>query len=55
LAHEPQIGQYSTCPSDELAVLNPLRSEEEAFRLLIYAIVVIAVIVGLILALRALT
>jgi hypothetical protein len=35
-------------------VLNPLRSEEEAFRFLLYAIVAIAVIVGLILALRAL-
>jgi hypothetical protein len=34
-------------------VLNPLRSEEEAFRFLLYAIAVIAVIVGLILALRA--
>jgi len=34
-------------------LLNPLRSEEEAFRALIYAIVVIAVIVGLIVILRA--
>ena len=35
-------------------MLNPLRSEGEAFRLLLYAIAVIAVIVGLILLLRAL-
>jgi hypothetical protein len=34
-------------------VLNPLRSEEEAFRFLLYAITVIAVIVGLVLLLRA--
>jgi hypothetical protein len=34
-------------------VLNPLRSEDEAFRFLLYAIVVIAVIVGLLLLLRA--
>jgi hypothetical protein len=34
-------------------VLNPLRSEDEAFRFLLYSIVVIAVIVGLILILRA--
>ena len=35
-------------------VLNPLRSEDEAFRFLLYAIAVIAVIVGLVLVLRAL-
>ncbi len=34
-------------------MLNPLRSEEEAFRFLLYAIAVIAVIVGLVLLLRA--
>lgn len=34
-------------------MLNPLRSEDEAFRFLLYAIVVVAVIVGLVLALRA--
>jgi hypothetical protein len=34
-------------------VLNPLRSEDEAFRFLLYAIVVILVIVGAILGLRA--
>jgi hypothetical protein len=34
-------------------LLNPLRSEEEAFRFLLYAIAVIVVIVGLILLLRA--
>jgi hypothetical protein len=35
------------------AVLNPVRSEAEAFRFLLYVIVVVAVIVGLIFALRA--
>jgi hypothetical protein len=35
-------------------LLNPLRSEDEAFRFLLYAIVVIAVIAGLIAILRAL-
>jgi hypothetical protein len=35
-------------------MLNPLRSEGEAFRFLLYAIAVIAVIVGVILLLRAL-
>jgi hypothetical protein len=34
-------------------VLNPLRSEDEAFRFLLYAIAVIAVLVGLALVLRA--
>ena len=35
-------------------MLNPLRSEQEAFRFLLYAIAVIAVIVGLIVLVRAL-
>jgi hypothetical protein len=34
-------------------VLNPLRSEGEAFQLLLYVIVVAVVVIGLILALRA--
>jgi hypothetical protein len=34
-------------------VLNPLRSEQEAFRFLLYAIAVIAVIVGAVFILRA--
>jgi hypothetical protein len=34
-------------------VLNPLRSEQEAFRFLLYVIVVAAVIVGIVLLLRA--
>jgi bacteriorhodopsin len=34
-------------------VLNPLRTEDEAFRFLLYAIAVIAAIVVLILILRA--
>jgi len=34
-------------------VLNPLRSEEEAFRFLLYAIAVIVVVVGAVVLLRA--
>ena len=34
-------------------MLNPLRSENEAFRFLLYAMVVIAVVVGLVLLARA--
>jgi hypothetical protein len=35
-------------------VLNPLRSEAEAFRALIYVVVAVAVIVAIVLAARAL-
>jgi hypothetical protein len=35
-------------------VLNPLRSEQEAFRFLIYVAVTVAVIVGIVLIVRAL-
>ncbi len=35
-------------------MLNPLRSEAEAFRFLIYVLVVMAVIAGLVLLVRAL-
>ena len=35
-------------------MLNPLRSEREAFRFLIYVAVVVAVVVALVLLLRAL-
>jgi hypothetical protein len=35
-------------------MLNPLRSEDEAFRLLVYVVVVAAVIVGVVLVVRAL-
>jgi hypothetical protein len=35
-------------------MLNPLRSEAEAFRALIYAVLVIAVIVAIVLIVRAL-
>jgi hypothetical protein len=38
---------------DPARMLNPLRSEDEAFRFLLYAIAVIAVIVGLVLLVRA--
>jgi hypothetical protein len=34
-------------------VLNPLRSEEEAFRFLLYVIVIAAVVVGVVLLARA--
>ena len=34
-------------------MLNPLRSEQEAFRFLLYVIAVAAVIVGIVLGLRA--
>jgi hypothetical protein len=36
-------------------MLNPLRSEAEMFRLLLYVIVVFAVIIALILIIRAIT
>ena len=36
-------------------MLNPLRSEQEAFRFLLYAIVVAAVVLGIVFAVRALT
>jgi hypothetical protein len=35
-------------------MLNPLRSEQEAFRFLLYVIVVVGVIVGVVFLLRAL-
>jgi len=36
-------------------VLNPLRSEQEAFRFLIWVAVVVAVIVAIVVVVRALT
>jgi hypothetical protein len=35
-------------------MLNPLRSEQEAFRFLLWVLVVAAVVVGLVFAIRAL-
>jgi hypothetical protein len=35
-------------------LLNPLRSEAEAFRLLVYVIVIAAVVIGIVLLIRAL-
>jgi hypothetical protein len=35
-------------------MLNPLRSEQEAFRFLLYVAVVVAVVVGVVLLVRAL-
>jgi hypothetical protein len=34
-------------------VLNPLRSEQEAFRFLIYVVLFVAVVLGLVFVLRA--
>jgi hypothetical protein len=36
-------------------VLNPLRSEQDAFRFLIYVLIVVAVVLGIVLAVRALS
>jgi uncharacterized membrane protein len=36
-------------------MLNPLRSEQEAFRFLLYVIVMAAVVVGIVFAVRAIT
>ncbi len=35
-------------------MLNPLRSEQEAFRFLVYVVVVMAIVVGIVLLVRAL-
>ena len=36
-------------------MLNPLRSEQEAFRFLLYVLVVVAVVLGVVFAVRAIT
>jgi hypothetical protein len=36
-------------------MLNPLRSEQEAFRFLLYLVVVVAVLLGIVFAVRAIT
>ena len=36
-------------------MLNPLRSEQEAFRFLLYVVVVVAVVLGIVFAARAIT
>jgi hypothetical protein len=36
-------------------MLNPLRSEQEAFRFLIYVVLVVAVVLGVVFLMRALT
>lgn len=36
-------------------MLNPLRSEQEAFRFLLYVVAVAAVVLGVVFAVRALT
>lgn len=50
----PRPSESAVSDTRTTIVLNPLRSEDEAFRFLLYAIVAIAVIVGLVFALRAL-
>ena len=36
-------------------MLNPLRSEQDAFRFLIYVLIVVAVVLGIVFAVRALS
>jgi hypothetical protein len=36
-------------------MLNPLRSEQEAFRFLLYVVVVVAIVLGIVFAVRAVT
>jgi hypothetical protein len=36
-------------------VLNPLRSEQDAFRFLIYVLIAVAVVLGIVFAVRALS
>ena len=36
-------------------MLNPLRSEQEAFRFLLYVVVVVGVVLGIVFAVRAIT
>jgi hypothetical protein len=36
-------------------MLNPLRSEQEAFRFLLYVLIVAAVVLGIVFAVRAIT
>jgi predicted nucleic acid-binding Zn ribbon protein len=36
-------------------MLNPLRSEQEAFRFLLYVVAVAAIVIGIVLAVRAIT
>jgi len=36
-------------------VLNPLRSEQEAFRFLVYVLIVVAVAIGIVFLVRAVT
>jgi hypothetical protein len=36
-------------------VINPLRSEQEAFRFFLYVVVVVAILLGIVFLIRALT
>ncbi len=40
---------------DALPALNPLRSEQDAFRFFVYVLVVVAVAVGIVFLVRAIT
>jgi hypothetical protein len=52
-ARRDLAGAGATSPLPALAMLNPLRSESEAFRLLLYVAAVFAVIIALLLIARA--
>jgi hypothetical protein len=52
-AHERPRTPACAAPTALRAMLNPLRSESEAFRLLLYVVVVFAVIIALVVILRA--
>jgi hypothetical protein len=50
-----RAARFGPHPSGERKhVLNPLRSESEAFRFLVYVAVIVAIIVGIVLLVRAL-
>ena len=55
-AEEPSArpSSLAVAPVSSGAVLNPLRSEQEAFRFLIYVAVVFGVIIAVVLIVRAL-
>jgi hypothetical protein len=53
-ADDPRRGGPRADPNKLPPVLNPLRSEQEAFRFLVYVAVVFAVIIAVVLIVRAL-
>jgi hypothetical protein len=58
-ASPPAVGSdvdSAHCPPPTAhAMLNPLRSEQEAFRFLVYVVVVVGAIVGIVLIARAIS